>query len=226
MEMEVKKAKPNTPKRGPGKQTSESAEQTKLAIIEAGLKLFAARGFEATSLRELAQEVNVTHALILHYFGTKEEIWKASIEFGLERLAASYTHYVTLEMLACHDPVDLLKMAIRDFLEASARYPEITRLVMQESIQAGERLNYILARYDPQGEVMEPLFQRVYQKGYLKQFEAGPTFFLFLLTAGAFPLVLPALTGWAIRGDITVSAEANRHIERVIQILFPTDPIL
>ena len=43
-------------------------------IMEAALKLFAAKGFEATGIREIAESVNLSSAALYHYIGTKDDL--------------------------------------------------------------------------------------------------------------------------------------------------------
>lgn len=44
-------------------------------ILSQALKLIAENGFEATKLRELAESVNLSEAGLLHYFGTKDDLY-------------------------------------------------------------------------------------------------------------------------------------------------------
>ena len=60
-------------------------------ILDAAIEVFAQRGADRTSLRAIAQEVGVTHAALIHHFGTLErllvEVYEES-ERRLERDAA------------------------------------------------------------------------------------------------------------------------------------------
>jgi AcrR family transcriptional regulator len=53
-------------------------------ILETALRLFAARGFDATSTRQIAKEVGVAEGLIFHYFPTKASLLAAILEDRLE----------------------------------------------------------------------------------------------------------------------------------------------
>lgn len=46
------------------------------AVLDAGLELFAQHGFADTSLRDISRQSGVAHPLILHHFGSKEELYK------------------------------------------------------------------------------------------------------------------------------------------------------
>ncbi|MFJ4651270.1 TetR/AcrR family transcriptional regulator [Nocardia sp. NPDC088792] len=60
-------------KRGPYGKGIERRDQ----ILEAVLRTIAERGFHATSVAELAQAVGLSQSGLLHYFGSKEEMFIA-----------------------------------------------------------------------------------------------------------------------------------------------------
>jgi TetR/AcrR family transcriptional regulator, repressor for neighboring sulfatase len=55
-------------------------EQTTAAILDAAEKLFAERGFTAVSVRDIASEAGVSHALVHRYLGSKEQVYRAMLE--------------------------------------------------------------------------------------------------------------------------------------------------
>ena len=74
--------------RRPGKSN------TRHLLVEAARELFAERGYEGTSLREIAAAADVDPGMIRHYFGDKETLFitvmtdKTDIQ---KRLAAAFT---------------------------------------------------------------------------------------------------------------------------------------
>lgn len=77
-----KTARRGTGARGKGLATRER-------ILEAALKLFARRGFEATGIREIASEAGVTTATLYHYAANKEDILLELMQRGMGRLLAA-----------------------------------------------------------------------------------------------------------------------------------------
>jgi AcrR family transcriptional regulator len=59
-------------------------------ILRAAVRLFAMRGHDRTSLRRIAEEAGVDHALVIHYFGSKQRLLVAAIDLPVrpEDLAA------------------------------------------------------------------------------------------------------------------------------------------
>ncbi|MGW1270174.1 TetR/AcrR family transcriptional regulator [Streptomyces sp. NPDC002491] len=58
---------------------AESAD-TRDRILAAAREEFSERGYEKTSVRGIAKAASVDPALVHHYFGTKEQVFEASIE--------------------------------------------------------------------------------------------------------------------------------------------------
>lgn len=59
-------------------------------LVEEALRLFAERGIDATSLREVAKAAEVSPALVVHYFGGKEGLVAAVDEVALAVFGAAY----------------------------------------------------------------------------------------------------------------------------------------
>jgi AcrR family transcriptional regulator len=58
------------------RQAAERREQ----ILKTALRLFAERGFDATSTRQIAREAGIAEGLIFHYFPTKASLLAALLE--------------------------------------------------------------------------------------------------------------------------------------------------
>ena len=56
------------------------APETREDILAAARRAFGDRGYEATSLRSIADRVHVDPALLVHYFGSKEGLFLAALE--------------------------------------------------------------------------------------------------------------------------------------------------
>ncbi|MGK5441925.1 TetR family transcriptional regulator [Micromonospora sp. URMC 105] len=57
---------------------------TRQAILAAARTAFAERGFDAASIRVIATAAGVDPALVHHYFGSKEELFRATVEIPLD----------------------------------------------------------------------------------------------------------------------------------------------
>ena len=54
--------------------------ETRTQIVAVARRAFGARGYDATSLRSIAAEADVDPGLLIHYFGTKEGLFRTALE--------------------------------------------------------------------------------------------------------------------------------------------------
>ncbi|MDP2007309.1 MAG: CerR family C-terminal domain-containing protein [Rubrivivax sp.] len=75
--MQTRRAAPETPVR----RGAAPAEDARLRLLHAGLRLFAQQGYARSSTRELAEAASVNVAAISYYFGDKAGLYRA-VFFG------------------------------------------------------------------------------------------------------------------------------------------------
>ncbi|MDC0743869.1 TetR/AcrR family transcriptional regulator [Polyangium mundeleinium] len=69
------------PRTEPKKPTRQrDADRTRSAILDAARTLFSTRGFTNTGVREVAELAGVNSALVGRYFGSKEGLYRATLE--------------------------------------------------------------------------------------------------------------------------------------------------
>lgn len=64
------------------------AEQTRKQILETAQRLFTERGYDATSLQLIADELGLTKAAVYYHFRAKSDILRAVLQPGIDRLKA------------------------------------------------------------------------------------------------------------------------------------------
>ena len=65
------------------KKREEQKAERKQARLNAGLDLFVRRGYNATKISDIAEEVNMSVGLLFHYFKSKEKLYEELIQIGL-----------------------------------------------------------------------------------------------------------------------------------------------
>ena len=68
--------------------TQEAAKGGRGRLLAAAAKLFAAKGYAATSVREILKAANVTAPVLYYHFGSKEGLFIGLIRQGFETLVA------------------------------------------------------------------------------------------------------------------------------------------
>lgn len=118
------RAPSRTPSARP-KASARSDGDARGRLLSAGLRLFAERGFKATSVRELAREANVNLAAISYHFGDKAALYREIFSAKVREQMPGHS----LELLAM--PLEqALQAFYRDFLEPLKRDQE-TALMMK-----------------------------------------------------------------------------------------------
>jgi AcrR family transcriptional regulator len=110
------------------KTQAERSEATTRALVAAARKRFAAVGYEAASLDDVAEDAGVTKGALYHHFGGKRELFAAVFEHEERRLAA-----IEMEAYARErDPWKAFYAGCRAFLEASLD-PGVQRITILEA---------------------------------------------------------------------------------------------
>ena len=116
-------------------------------IRDAAVALFGADGFDGTSIRAIAKAAGVSPALVIHHFGTKEEL-RAEVEHFLFELFE-----VRMAAIADDLPADELSLAWGEvFGSIIGPSPElrayVRRALLEGSEASGELLDRLLALCD------------------------------------------------------------------------------
>jgi AcrR family transcriptional regulator len=61
-----------------------NAAQTRADILSAARRRFGAEGYDRTTLRAIAADVGVDAALVIRYFGSKQDLFATATEFTIE----------------------------------------------------------------------------------------------------------------------------------------------
>jgi AcrR family transcriptional regulator len=64
----------------PPNSRAEQRRRTEARILDAAAQLFLAAGYERTTIRAVASGAGVDAALVMHYFGSKQELFRQVIE--------------------------------------------------------------------------------------------------------------------------------------------------
>jgi AcrR family transcriptional regulator len=118
-------------------QKQTKSDRTRAAILAAARALFAAQGYERTTVREIAARAEIDPALVVRYFGGKEGLFAQAADFDLD-----------LPPLGAIEPGARGRALVRHFLrvweDGDAGLPVLLRAGASNPA-AAERLNAIFA---------------------------------------------------------------------------------
>jgi len=111
-------------------------------IMEKALEVFAEKGFDSASVRDIAHRADVNVAMISYYFGSKEKL--------LEAIFLSHTSNMTQKIEAIihsktYDPLEKVDLLIDTYVNVIIENKTFHRLMMREQvlIKDGPLYNYI-----------------------------------------------------------------------------------
>jgi len=99
------------------RRTRERAE-TRERILEAAREMFVEAGYEATTMREIADRIEYTPTAIYHHFHNKEALLAELCALDFQALAASFQK---LGRIA--DPIERLRRCGRTYVEFGVQHP-------------------------------------------------------------------------------------------------------
>ncbi|MEO6328045.1 MAG: TetR family transcriptional regulator [Ginsengibacter sp.] len=80
----------------------------KTHILSTALKLFCQKGFEGTSVRDIAMEADVNLAMISYYFGSKEKLFQNALEYKASYLKGIFEELVSNAQMSAIDKIDVI----------------------------------------------------------------------------------------------------------------------
>jgi len=117
-----------------------NSQTTKEKIIEMAIDLFSARGFKGTSIRDIAHKIDMSISNIYHYFGSKEGLWLAILEYSAKGIVEKLRQIPEMEM----DPLDRFKLLIETHIGRSKYHIEEAKIffIDEEHLTAdGNKIN-------------------------------------------------------------------------------------
>jgi AcrR family transcriptional regulator len=195
-------------------------EQTAERILDAAEALFAARGYAATTLRDVARAVGLRNPSLYNHFDGKEALYAAVLERGIrpvfETLMRSVMHEEEAEAQA---------RLLEEVMAILARRPALARLVQHEALAGGEHLTPMLREW------IRPVFAQARAlieaqgRGGRWRPEQVPHLILamYQVMVGYFTIapLYRELTGDDLLSKRAL-AEQTRFLVQLVSVLFPT----
>lgn len=117
---------------GVAERKERHKEELKNDILEAAKKLFMEKGFEATSIRNIAEQIEYSPATIYLYYKDKNDIIHALHHEGFKLLIQHFSVIETIE-----HPFERLKAMGKAYIQFAIKHPDVYDLIfsMKEPLQ-------------------------------------------------------------------------------------------
>lgn len=111
--------------------------KTKRKIFETSMKLFAEKGYDATSIEEITANVGVAKGTLYYHFSSKEEIFGFLIEEGVKLLKNS----IEIKTEKLENALDKIRAIVLIEIKVLVKYEDFMTIVLREIWGSGERSN-------------------------------------------------------------------------------------
>lgn len=112
--------------------TDKEVKDTKTRILKAASKLFAEKGFEGTSIRDIAAAAEVNLAAINYHFKNKNNLYCATFQMAYERMSEEINNISSDEKI---NTADFTWKVYTYFLENSSGLLNSFKLFMQPGVE-------------------------------------------------------------------------------------------
>lgn len=180
--------------------------ETRRAITVAAVNLFSEKGYEKTSIEDIARVAGIGKATIYTYFSTKEEIFMSYCDEELEDSFAQFKNPQFAEGKLIDQLLEFFMIKFR-FITHNR---EFGRQLLREMIfpkTANEKAKEHDKRYF---DILENLFRTAQQRG-----ELAGELDMFHLSVHFYSLYLGALAGW-----YTGYVDSLDEVEKAMRVLF------
>jgi TetR/AcrR family fatty acid metabolism transcriptional regulator len=97
-------------------------------ILDAAVRVFAAQGYEASRVGDIAKEAGVAYGLVYHYYASKDAVLEAVFREAWGRLLAA----VALAEQTGENAAEQLGLVVKIVLRAWRDAPDLVRLLVRE----------------------------------------------------------------------------------------------
>ena len=112
-------------------------QKRRLAIIQAALELFALRGYQRTSISEIAKTAGISKGLMYNYFENKEDLLKSVVIYNFKEASdALYALFTDKINTLSHQ--ELLAFIIEAFFQMMQENKAVWKLSVSLSMQVGD----------------------------------------------------------------------------------------
>jgi AcrR family transcriptional regulator len=150
-------------------------------ILEAALVVFAEKGFDGASTREIARRAAVRLGLLRYYFGDKLKLWQAAVDRAFAEVFSGVEVANAARLEGADDELSPIRAGIHAHVGFVARHPEFVRLMHDEGKRRGPRMRWIVDRHvKPMFERLLPLMRHLQKRGRLPE-DVDPMHFAYAL---------------------------------------------
>ena len=178
--------------------------KTKRKIFETSMKLFAEKGYDATSIEEITATVGVAKGTLYYHFSSKEEIFQFLVEEGVKLL----TNSITIKTAKLTNSLDKIKAIVLIELKVLVKYESFMTIILSEIWGTGSRSKMCRDYVFEYIQMIQEIVEEGMKKGEI--IEADPN----VIASGIFGFVCSSLI-YKLRREKSIELlELYKEIEK------------
>lgn len=140
---------------------SKSPEERKQEIIETALEIFQEKGYENTTIKDIAERMNVAQGLCYRYFKSKQEIFAAASDY----YALNFVEHIKEPLLIDDNVVENFNLIILRMFKYAIKHEEFEAAFKKEPEISAARLERITNQVV---DLLIPIVNNGTEKGIFK----------------------------------------------------------
>jgi len=161
-------------------------------IIEAARVVFAEKGFDAATTRDIAEHAGVNQAMIHYYFGSKRQLYQRVLITQMYLLFGTIAPKIDAKKSPIHFVVNFPLLIIDTLRD----HPVWMKFMRREMASGGEGIREMIEGFGPLGpkgfkELFQPIYEKGVHEGEIREFDFNSVFQFVLSIAYASLIVDP-----------------------------------
>ncbi len=185
---------------------TRAQEEKRRQILEAAVRAFAAKGYHACRVGDIAEEAGVAYGLLYHYFDSKEEVLRSIFHQTWTDMLGTIQEIEQLDIPAREQLRKVVELVLRTW----KRDPDLVRVLVREVTRSGE-LQQQIEEIEQAFQALERIVERGQREGDFRS-EVDPRLAAWILY-GAMEEIL---TGWALGRLNDAEADVSRAEQTVL----------
>lgn len=134
--------------------------KTKRKIFETSMKLFAEKGYDATSIEEITATVGVAKGTLYYHFSSKEEIFKFLVEEGIKLLKNS----ISIKTAKLTNSLDKLRAIVLIEIKILVKYENFITIVLSDLWGTSNRSKFCRKYFFEYMEIIDKIVKEGIEK--------------------------------------------------------------
>lgn len=159
------------PSAGRRPKSIDADSNTRTAILTAARSVFAQKGFEGTTIREVARAARVNNAMIYYFFKDKSDLYRSVIAYSFTALASIWENGIFRSSAPVRRKIETF---IDGYIRFHRKNEDLRRIMAMEFAGSWENVCWICEEYFSESySPLAELFREGVRTGELRKLDPG-----------------------------------------------------